>query len=155
MKDHKKEQRAFRCLVSVKSLLLAAGTKAAQGHFKTFDFLATWQRGNLHGADPVALHILDPATLAADEVMMMPGVRIEADAAALKDFPHHPRVLEPVERVVNRRPRSHREPAIDRRQHLIGSRMVRGRLQIIHNHAPLRRHLQPARLHHVLDRIFM
>src|SRR5581483_9523580 len=109
MKAHKKEQQVC---CRPRLFLLAVRAETAKRDFEVLDFLTARQGADFHRADQVAFNVFDPATLAADEMMMIPNVRVEADAAALKDFLHHTRFLEPVERVVNRRPRGHRELAV-------------------------------------------
>src|SRR5262249_54444488 len=132
-------------------LLMATGAEAAESNLEKLHLLVRRQRANLHHPDQITFDILDFAASTADEMMMMIRVRIESDAARLEDLFNHPLLLQPVERVVNRRARSHWEFAVDRLQNLIGSGMMIRRLHIINNGAPLRSHLQPARLRHRFD----
>ena len=62
--------------------------------------------------------------------MMAASVRVEPEMPALEDFFHHSLLLQPVERVVDGRPRSHREFAIDGLQNLIRRRVMMRRLQL-------------------------
>jgi hypothetical protein len=130
---------------------LATGAEAAKSDLEKLHLLARGQRANLHRPDQITFDVLDPATSTADEMMMMIRVWIESDAARLEDLFNHPLLLQPIERVVNGRARSHWEFAVDRLQNLIGRRVMIRRLHIINNCAPLRRHLQPARLRHHFD----
>ena len=84
-------------------------------------------------------------------MVMMFRVRVESDAASFEDLFNHPFLLQPVEGVVNSRARSHREFVVDRLQNLIGRRVMIRRLHKINDGAPLRGHLQPARLRHRFD----
>ena len=87
------------------------------------------QRTQFDFVDCRTIYVFDLAALVANEVMMCGGVRVEMDYAPLKDFLDHPVFFQPVQRVVNRRPRSHRELAIDRRHHFVSRRMRFRRLQ--------------------------
>src|SRR5262247_3270988 len=132
-------------------LFLANGAEAAKSNLEKLHRLARGQRANLHRPDQITFDVLDFAAFTANEMMMMIRVRIEPDAARLEDLFNHPLLLQPVERVVNGRARSHWEFAVHRLQNLIGSGMMFRRLHIINNGAPLRSHLQPARSRHRFD----
>lgn len=95
-------------------LLLAPRAKAAKSDLEILHFLTLRQRANLHRPDQITFDIFDLAAFAAYEMMMMLRVRIESDCARLEDLFNHPFLLQPVERVVNGRARSHREFAVDR-----------------------------------------
>src|SRR5262245_56450673 len=84
-------------------LLLATGAEAAKSNLEKVHLLARGQRANIHRPDQITFDVLDLAASTADEMMMMISVRIESDAARLKDLFNHPLLLQPVERVVNGR----------------------------------------------------
>src|SRR5262245_50986369 len=132
-------------------LLLATCAEAAKSNLEKLHLLARRQRANLHRPDQITFDVLDFAAFTANEMMMVIRVRIEPDIAGLEDLFYHPLLLQPVERVVNGRAGSHWEFAVDLLQNLIGSRVMIRRLHIINNGAPLRSHLQPARLRHRFD----
>src|SRR5882672_12772244 len=100
-------------------LLLAICAETAKSDLEKLHLLARGQRANIHSPDQIAFYIFDLAAFAADKVMMMFRVRIKSDAASLEDLFNHPFLLQPVERIVNGRARSHREFAVDRLQNLI------------------------------------
>src|SRR5215475_14558843 len=113
-------------------LLLATCAEAAKSDLEKLHLLARGQRANFHRPDQITFDVLDFAAFTADEMMMMIRVRIEPDAACLEDLFNHPLLLQPVERVVNGRARSHWEFAVHRLQNLIGSRMMFRRFHIIY-----------------------
>ena len=135
------------------SLLLATGAEAAKSDLEKLHCLARGQRANLHRPDQITFDILNLAAFAADEMVMMLRVRVESDAASFEDLFNHSLLLQPVESVVNGRARSHREFVVNRLQNLIGRRVMIRRLHKINYGAPLRGHLQPARLRHRFDNL--
>ena len=105
------------------------------------------QGAQLDLADRRTVNVFDFAADVANEMMMRRRVRIEMHDAALEHFFDHPVFFQPIQRVVNRRPRSHRELAVDGAHHFIGGRMVGRVLQAFDNRPALRRHFQTLRLH--------
>src|SRR5262245_35421780 len=138
-------------LIQYLLLLLATGAEASKSDFEKLHLLTLRQGADVNRHDQIAFHIIDLAALTPDEMMMMLCVRVESDATRLEDLFNHPFLLQPVERVINGRARSHREFAVDHLQNLFGSRMVMRRLHKIYNGASLWSHLQPARLRHCFD----
>src|SRR5262249_57654656 len=121
-------------------LLLAIGAEATNSDLEKLHLLTLGQGANLDRPDQIALDILDLAAFAADEMMVVFRVRIEPDVARLEDLFNHPFLLQPVERVVYGRARSHREFAVDHLQDLFGGRVIMPRFHVINDTPPLRRH---------------
>src|SRR5215510_5337604 len=125
-------------LIQYLFLLLAAAAEASKSDFEKLHLLTLGQGADVNRPDQIAFHIFDPAAFATDKMMMMLSVRVESDVTCLEDLFNHPFLLQPVERVVYGRARSHRKFAVDHLQDLFGGRVIMRRLHVINDGAPLR-----------------